>query len=732
MADDDEIYVDVVPRLDEAAAEKVRAQLDEKLKDAGDKAGASLSERLTQRLKGVGEKVGDAFSGGLIGEVRDKVSAHVQQGGSLSDVLHDSLTDAMSDKFGKKVGGELADAITKEAKDRLGDFLGTDVFSEKVVGKRKLKTDWLGDQLGSVLGKTVGHALTVSLHEALGKSSKDLFNAVGALGSSSSGTGTLATIGDLVTGLGDVGQHINPPGEKTQRALAALSHIGAGLGGAADLLDSLSKPPEPGKGVLGILGDVLQRGAEGAAVAGIVGNVLDVTGVPEVIGALLGGGGALLNDVGVFPHAKPGSQPLYDPTGRYIGPGARPASQSGIYDAGGAYLLPGAKSAPFAGAAALSATAGGNDILAGVDLNSGLRAVQARSGGTTSAEEVSVQSSVATVSAGAVTLGGSVSIPGVQTSLDFAHSPAAATPETSAAAPKASSGARAPKSKSSSTDLGPGGWITGGMGFATGGTVPDFSGTLPGSSPGHDNILGVLPGGSAVGLEGGEGVIRPRVMQQPGMAALVARLNRHYDSGGIVAPPTQPGTPSFTGSPGSSYAPKSAPQIGAGPGVGVTGGGIIGLGEQAAAMAAGAMTFGGGAVAAQVAEQEMNLAVQKGGQIAATLAAAPLETTWLAGGQLGAPSVGGAMGGWAGKLLSGLIGSQFNAPNIAGATEPPKQARPAEEEGDAEEPLAAQRAPSGSQDDPMHVKVTNPAPKAPQGQATSQSNMGGYMAPITA
>jgi len=115
------------------------------------------------------------------------------------------------------------------------------------------------------------------------------------------------------------------------------------------------------------------------------------------------------------------------------------------------------------------------------------------------------------------------------------------------------------------------------------------------------------------------------------------------------------------------------------------------------------------------------LAVQKGGQMAATLAMAPFETLWLGGGQMGAPAVGQAP--WVGKILGGLMGSQYNAPNTAGATQPPMQPQaPPEDPLDGGTP-ASSSGPSGTKDDPHYTRIVGGVGGPPQGTATSQSNM---------
>lgn len=203
---------------------------------------------------------------------------------------------------------------------------------------------------------------------------------------------------------------------------------------------------------------------------------------------------------------------------------------------------------------------------------------------------------------------------------------------------------------------------------------------------------------------------------------------------GLVAPPTMPNMGG-----GGSKGPVAQQSIGHGSGVGVTGGGALGMAEQAGVMAAAMFGFGGGGMAAQIGMQEMNLAIQKGGQMAATAAMAIPETFMLSGGQMGAPSVG--QGGWIRKILGGLMGQQFNAPNIAGGSQPAKQPKQKEGEGEGEQdplkggkggPKGGKPGPSGHADDPIHVQQVNPPDAQPQGQATSAMNAAGVMSAVTA
>lgn len=186
----------------------------------------------------------------------------------------------------------------------------------------------------------------------------------------------------------------------------------------------------------------------------------------------------------------------------------------------------------------------------------------------------------------------------------------------------------------------------------------------------------------------------------------------------------------------NSYSPVQQQQTGSGKGFGLTGGGLIGMAEKAGTMGAALGGMGGGGIAMQIGEQEMNLAVQQGGKMAAALVSAPMETLGLKGGQMGAPSVGS--GGWMHKLVGGMVGQMTNSSNIAGATQPPKQA------GDKEDPGAGGQSqgaggqggkggPTGHKDDPMHVSVVPPAGgSSPLGSMTSGANATSAMSALPA
>lgn len=269
---------------------------------------------------------------------------------------------------------------------------------------------------------------------------------------------------------------------------------------------------------------------------------------------------------------------------------------------------------------------------------------------------------------------------------------------------------------------GPGGGHTaatlpGGVNAESGGSVGSFAlgGPTGAFSPQFENHMFLPMGAGSPGAGGGFGV-RPAGFGVPGLGG---------GGMGPLPPPTQPNT--------GQGGPIQQQHLGQGSGAGVSGGGLIGAAEQAGVAAASVFGFGAGGIAAQAAEQELNLAVQKGSQLAWAAAAAPMETLWLQGGMMGAPSVTSPAFGWPGKLAAGLIGSQYSSPNTAGAVQPPKDQKQGQQ-GEQQDPANGNQSqgPSGSKDDPIHTKSADGPPQQPQGAATSAANMTATMAPMTA
>lgn len=300
--------------------------------------------------------------------------------------------------------------------------------------------------------------------------------------------------------------------------------------------------------------------------------------------------------------------------------------------------------------------------------------------------------------------------------------------------------------------------LPGGINAESGGSHGAFlmgAGAAGANSPQFDHHMYLPMGGRTGGGGGGGFSASPAGFGPP---LFPGGPGAPHVPGGPVAPggglPGAPGGGSLPMgtlpniNPTNTYGQQQAPQLGSGSGFGLTGGGLIGMAEQAASMAAGAFSFGGGSMAAQLAFQELNLAVQKGGQMAATAAMAPLETMWLSGGQMGAPSVGGpGQAGWIGKLLGGLVGSQFGLPNIAGTAQPPKKQQGEADEsklgaglggGDENAPKGqggqggGGATPGSSKDNPLYTKSAAPPPGPPQGAATSAASMHAYMSPMIA
>ena len=347
------------------------------------------------------------------------------------------------------------------------------------------------------------------------------------------------------------------------------------------------------------------------------------------------------------------------------------------------------------------------------------------------AGSISAQVGTMDVAATTVMLGGNISLPaGLTTGPGSGPGGASGVPgsRSSSIAGAGSAGIPSAGPSRAGGSLGSAGSFNG-LGFSGGGVIP-------GDSPGYDNILGYAGGGGPVGLEGGEYVVNPQATQQN--MGLLNQIN----SGG----------PNFNEQ--NSNGPKDQEQMGYGQGFGLTGTGAIGLAESLPGMlgtaaASGAGGFGAGAGAGagaavaqalwqNIGQPELNEAIKKGGQIAAAAALAPIETGWLSGGQMGAETVGSpAKAGWTGKLLGGLLGSQFSMPNIAGAVQPPKDPKQGEQDqGQDQDPGAAGKqagakgakgggsgGPLGTPDDPHNVKIVGGQQQPPMGANQSGSSV---------
>lgn len=657
MADDeDAIYIDVIPRVDDSAADSAVSRLKDKFKDVAKDVGPEFMDALgnSGALEQLGTKLGEALSGPLK-DLSEGTGLDLKN--PLEKMLKQDMGGALDD-IATQLGTKLAKAVT-DPLHNVAANIGVDL--DDAVSKA-LNKDWGG--LATSLGKGVGG----KLGDALGL--KDLFGPDGIDGALDRAHSTISAFksGDYggalrgVTGLVGAGDQatplhdmLQPITDTTMDVHALASQLAGGQSPLPKGLDSIvSKVP--------LVGEVEQSVEQ---LLGQVNKTFPTTNIDPnknphgLWGTFFGAASNLMPWVHDKPAAS--SAPVHD-TGTLGGAGYAPAS-----------MLP-----------AMSG------------------------GGTTTANEVDVRSSVATVSAGSVTVGGSISLPGLSVGGGSAVSSSASS----------SAGSFTPHASGGGGGLS----VSGGSSIGGSGSFKGFAsgGVLPGDSPGHDNMIGVLPSGSAVGLEGGEGVLNPHAMSLPGVAALVSSLNTHYDEGtpSVGGDPnnTTLSTPPTTEQSHTGNAPITQQQLGTGQGAGISGGGLIGAAEQAGVMAAAIGGFGGGGIAAQMAVQETNLAAQKISQMTATLAAAPFEEFGLGGGMMGAPQVN-PMGGWIGKVISGMVGQQSNIPNIAGSVQAPKQPGPKdpnEQQPQGETPSG----PSGDKDDPMHVKVTNQQ-GPPQGSATS-------------
>lgn len=685
--DDDVIYVDVAARLDEAAADKATGKLRDKFKDAG---------------KGIGKVLGSDIGREILSEVAEPVSKELEK---VAKGWGHSVTKSIGDA----IGGQFGD-IAKN----LGDSLiegGVETVSDSLKAKLKGVKDTVDDVKKSFADLKDGKPEEVlkridenadKLPEPL-KKVHDELKPIGDAFDEIKGTGK--DVIDIFAGL----EIISP------RLASGLLQVAAPLG---EIAGSLAMVPK--------IDDWLKNlpGGIGKGFGDLLPDTNDWNWFKQPFREM---GGDLMHP------SRLGQGGLYDKNGNYIGPGSGPSKQQWWTGSdrpkspsAGGNFLPG-----LPGSIAGGGTPGSTPSFAPPDTGgmppanthpSGFSVPLAQNPDGTWTSPNSSWAHLIQRESGGRNIGQQITDsnggPGSPNAAQglfqitpqtwrghggtaFAPTPLSATPQQ-----QAEIAARILQSNPSGSDWGAGmsgresaGGLLAGLAGNSGGpvqaTLSDFNMPAPSGGGGFH--------ASPAGLGSGP----------PGLPSL----------GGPATPPTQ----------GNSYQPQQQQSLGSGKGAGITGGGLIGLGEQAGAMAAGAMTFGGGAIAAQLAEQEINLASQKGSQMAATLAMAPLETFGLAGGQMGAPSV--SNGGWYKKIVGGLMGQQNQIPNMAGATQPPKDPKqddPNKQGGQGQQGQQGQGGgPKGSQDDPMHVKVTNQNPGPPQGSATSAMNSTGVQSGMT-
>lgn len=709
MADDDDtIWIDVKAKVDEASFDEAEGRLRDKFKDVGKNIGDSIKDATSSigdHVKDVTKSIGDAFKDYLDQDIKDSVK---DIGRGLRDEVKSGDVRGALDDVEKTVRGT-TDLITG-----LGEAFGVHLDDVGSIGHTIGDTiSDLGDRVDTVTGKV--HDFSTGLHAF---KSGDISKGVNDLGSAFHGL-----LPDSVQdGLTNTLQVFNDTHDTIKDTLGVVDELKGALklGGEAGLGTSLLGPE------VAIPAALIAAGGYAAyhLPKQVITDDFLFRGADDFLN-----GGRGPNRGGEFPRPVISLPELGMPEAQ---PSMTPTSQLPSF-------------------APLDMPDDASDPL---NMRSNLRGYPSlpanyvptpvvRDGGGSGGSS-NVQAQTATVEAGSATvMASSVSLGGISLSQVLG---AASLP--GVASPSAGSATSDPRSKAlSGLGMGqpsaPKYW----PGFSSSSSIPSIApqdhhsggGVISGDSPGYDNRLGSV-GGKPIGLEGGEFVVNPDATQSnlPLLRAINSGRLSHFDEGGgpVGAPAPDPNITTQPEPPTSG--PIQQQQMGHGSGVGVTGGGALGMAEQAGVMAATMFGFGGGGMAAQIGMQEMNLAIQEGGKMAAAAAMALPETFGLAGGQMGAPSVG--QGGWFKKIVGGMLGSMTNLPNVAGATQPPKQ--PHKEGGPdaqvADDPLNGSKqppqgktgGPTGHKDDPMHVKVTN-SPPPQQGTATSAMNSAGYQSGIT-
>jgi hypothetical protein len=480
MADDDSdaIFVDIVPKLDEAAADEIATSLRDKFKDAAD---------------------------GLKDGVKDAA-------GPMKDIFKEYAHDAF-------------DEFKSGAKDAAKD-IGDSFAKGDIHGGFERMRDILSGTTGAVTG--VGETFGVHLDNVkdFGKAGADALNSI-----EHAVQGFKDTVGGLADSLhglrsGDLASRLGSAGDLTKQISGVFGIGGEGepLGSIADVLSSaqtyatllpklkgfkggdiagaiaatqgllaqgdsdLGNQPGSEDSVAGTISKILGSAGAGAATFGAAGSVIPgiTTGPAAAVGALGFGIPAAVQALG--PQPRTPQQRAKDEIDR---------DQHTQYyrDLENDQHLPGFEQQLLAA----GQRPGKPPILApDRPVASALAAPP-----TLAAAAAPAAASPSSMSAGSVSItAGSVSVSGASVSV-------------SGGGAYGGGGGGLP----SLTRPGFKSWHTGGIiGFDDGGIVP-------GGSPGMDNTLGMLPNGRPVGLEGGEGVINTQAMAQPGMPQAVANAN---------------------------------------------------------------------------------------------------------------------------------------------------------------------------------------------------------------
>lgn len=685
MADDEDvIYVDVVPRLDEGAADEVAGELKNKVKDATTGIGEGLKQATHDAFDQLKNAIDPKDLGTAVGQV---------------------LGDAVGDKLGSVLP------------DKVGDALTGAVAGNKTWGKAG---EEIAKELGTQIGSKVGGFLSDSFSDLTGLDLSGLKDTV---------TKTLGNVTDSFSGIHD---QIHATVGNVKDTLEELGLAGVAGGKLAPALTSALGPVAASIATLGPAESLVQKLPFG------IGDLAQQTlpGADASLGdrvkepfRILGGD--------ILHPSRLGKDHQYDNLGNFVGDG--PQEENGtdkLY----------------------------NSVFGGGGGGGG--------SSSTTANEVDVTSSIATVSAGSVTLGGNISLPGGS----------------------GGGGGGGGGSSSIPASIGKGGAISGGSSGSGAGdgysALGSYSqgGDIEGPGPvGTDSVLAMLAPGERVLTPdqndawksmmhfagGGETPSAPS--GGGGESVDLGGGDSDSDSGGASdsgdggssdqgGDGGAPGTVSGTEAPGSVQdAADQAPQgesvdtsitdpaqtslaggtktskgiqdqsFGYGKGFQVTGQGLIGFAESAPGAIASAVGSGlgydgsgaatGAATAAltslwnTVGEPELNEAITQGVKVGADLASAP-QQEFAVGGE--------NFQNWSQKLIGGEIGNVTNLINTAANTQAPLTSEDGTgSAGQAAQPsgtLGGQPSPQGTPGDPIHVMPVGGA--SGSSQSSSMSSIG--------
>lgn len=327
----------------------------------GDSLKNDLNKALGGDTSGAGADLGNQLGKAIGSKIGSTLRTTVQEvTGTSVDNIVDKVKGA-GQAIGVDVGSVVSKAIAGDkagAISELGTQLGAKLGS--VVGEQV--KDVTGIDLGQVPGLIQGARNTLgNVRQSFGAARADPSSIYGGGGPSNEVSDALSGASGLLGDVGDLGSALG------SKRLGGLSKHADTLNALSGLINHGVQDAQPDKGWADILGDVATSAGAGAGIGAAV-PFLDATGIPEVIGGIAGLGTGIAHNWDALGKHMP-----WHHDAEPAGPTTEDTLYNGVFGSGG----------------------GGS--------------------GSVSTEDMQVDASVATIQAGSVSLGGSISLPASMT-----------------------------------------------------------------------------------------------------------------------------------------------------------------------------------------------------------------------------------------------------------------------------------------------------------------------------